>query len=98
MLVNLYHEPIGRPMSADTVRKWLAGLSGRAGLERTLVLHMFRHATANELLRRGAAIDVVKELLGHASIETTRQYLNPHADAMREAVDNLGPLGGEFLQ
>lgn len=48
-------------MSADTVRKWLAGLSGRAGLERRLVLHMFRHATANELLRRGAAIDVVKE-------------------------------------
>jgi integrase/recombinase XerD len=98
VLVNLYHEPIGRPMSADTVRKWLAGLSGRAGLERTLVPHMFRHATANELLRRGAAIDVVKELLGHASIETTQMYLNPDADALREAVDSLGPLGGEALQ
>jgi integrase/recombinase XerD len=98
VLVNLYHEPLGQPMSSDSVRKWLAGLSRQAGLERSVVLHMFRHATANELLRRGAAIDVVKEILGHASVETTRAYLNPGADELREAVDRLGPLGWEASQ
>jgi integrase/recombinase XerD len=35
-LVNLSHPPLGRPMSDDTVRKWLASLSRRAGLERTV--------------------------------------------------------------
>jgi integrase len=55
--------------------------------------HMFRHATATELLARGASIDVVKELLGHASIRSTEAYLHPDADAQRAAVDRLGPLG-----
>ena len=32
VLVNLFHEPIGRPMSDDAVRQWLAVLSTRAGL------------------------------------------------------------------
>ncbi|MGH9107015.1 MAG: tyrosine-type recombinase/integrase [Acidimicrobiales bacterium] len=94
VLVNIHHEPLGHPMSADTVRKWLVSLSRRASLERTVTPHMFRHATANELLRRGAAIDVVKELLGHGSICSTQVYLNPDADALRAAVDKLGPLGG----
>lgn len=39
-------------------------------------------------------LDVVKELLGHASIHTTQSYLNPDADALRAAVESLGPLGG----
>lgn len=53
---------------------------------------MFRHATATELLRRGTPIDVVKELLGHASIRSTENYLHPHVGALRGAVDRLGPL------
>jgi site-specific recombinase XerD len=53
---------------------------------------MFRHASATELLARGAGLDVVKELLGHASIRSTEAYLHPDADAQRAAVERLGPL------
>src|ERR1700736_5650679 len=77
VLVALRRNPIGRPMSTDTVRKWLAALSRRAELDRVLHPHLFRHATATELFARGAAIDVVKELLGHASIRATEAYLHP---------------------
>jgi integrase/recombinase XerD len=91
-LVSLSHPPLGRPMSDDTVRKWLASLSRRAGLERTVTPHMFRHVTATDLLARGVSIDVVKELLGHASIRSTELYLHPDADAQRSAVERLGPL------
>ena len=84
--------PLGLPCPTDTVRKWLASLSGRAGLERTVTPHMFRHATATDLLARGVSIDVVKELLGHASIRSTELYLHPDADAQRSAVERLGPL------
>lgn len=93
VLVTLRHQPSGQAMSTDTVRKWLAALSARAGLDRAVTPHMFRHATATELLARGASIDVVKELLGHASIRSTEVYLHPDADAQRAAVDRLGPLG-----
>jgi integrase len=92
VFVNLHHEPLGCPMSTDTVRKWLVVLSGRAGLARVVSPHMFRHATASELLARGAGVDVVRELLGHASIRSTEAYLHPDADAQRAAVDRLGPL------
>jgi len=92
VLVTLRRNPVGRPMSTDTVRKWLATLSRRAELDRVLTPHMFRHATATELLARGASIDVVKELLGHASIRSTEAYLHPDDDVLRAAVDRLGPL------
>ncbi len=36
--------------------------------------HRLRHTFATELLRKGIAIDVVQEALGHASIKTTRTY------------------------
>jgi site-specific recombinase XerD len=95
VLVNLFHEPLGRPMSDHTVRQWLAALSERAGLNRTVRPHMFRHAAASELLARGAGLDVVAELLGHASIRSTEAYLHPSAGALRAAVDRLGPLDFE---
>jgi site-specific recombinase XerD len=97
VFVNLFHTPLGRPMSDHSVRQWLAGLSGRAGLERTINPHMFRHATATELLARGAGIDVVKELLGHASILSTESYLHPDVAALRAAVDRLGPVRVEEI-
>jgi len=92
VLVNLGHQPLGQGMTTDSVRKWLAVLSTRAGLERRVTPHMFRHATATELLARGASIDVVKELLGHSSIRATEVYLHPDVDALRAAVDRLGPI------
>ncbi|MGH9181225.1 MAG: tyrosine-type recombinase/integrase [Acidimicrobiales bacterium] len=92
VFVNLFHAPIGRPMSDHTVRQWLAAMSRRAGLERTVKPHMFRHATATELLARGVGLDVAKELLGHASIRSTEAYLHPDVATMRAAVYRLGPL------
>jgi site-specific recombinase XerD len=95
VFVNLFHAPLGRPMSDHTVRRWLAALSGSAGLERAIKPHMFRHATATELLARGVGLDVVKELLGHASIRSTEYYLHPDVAGLRAAVDRLGPLAVE---
>jgi integrase len=81
--------------------RWLNALSKRAGLERAVTPHLFRHATATELLARGAGLDVVKEMLGHASIRSTETYLHPDVGTQREAVERLGPIdlwaNGELL-
>ena len=92
VLVNLFHEPLGQPMTTDAVRAWFVDCSRRAELARVLRPHMFRHATATELLARGAGLDVVRELLGHASIRSTEVYLHPDESTMRAAVERLGPL------
>ncbi len=92
VLVNLFHRPLGQPMRADTVRAWMADASRRAGLDHEVRPHMFRHATATELLARGVGLDVVRELLGHASLRSTEVYAHPAPDTLRAAVDRLGPL------
>lgn len=48
----------------------------RAGIIKEVTLHTLRHTYATHLLEQGTNILVIKELLGHASIETTMVYLH----------------------
>lgn len=47
-----------------------------AGLSRRVHPHLFRHAFASAFLMNGGAIHELKELMGHASIQTTEVYLH----------------------
>lgn len=69
VFVNLWAEPVGRPMSYAGVDRLVRRLRARTGIEFTP--HQFRHSYATDLLRRGVAVEVVQHLLGHASISTT---------------------------
>jgi integrase/recombinase XerD len=69
VFVNLWAEPVGRPMSYPSVDRLVRRLRARTGIEFTP--HQFRHSYATDLLRRGVAVEVVQHLLGHASISTT---------------------------
>ncbi len=48
----------------------------KAGIIKEVTLHTLRHTYATHLLEQGVNILVIKELLGHASIETTMVYLH----------------------
>ncbi len=69
VFVNLWGDPVGRPMSYPSVDGLVGRLRARTGIEFTL--HGFRHGYATNLLRRGVTVEVVQHLLGHASISTT---------------------------
>jgi integrase/recombinase XerD len=56
----------------------------RAGLDApTYGAHQFRHGLATELLRQGASLGEIGELLGHRSPETTKIYIKVDLDALR---------------
>ena len=56
----------------------------RAGIEApTKGAHQFRHALATQMLRRGASLAQIGELLGHRSPETTKIYTQVDLDALR---------------
>ena len=56
----------------------------RAGLDApTYGAHQFRHGLATELLRQGASLSEIGELLGHRSPETTKIYIKVDLDALR---------------
>lgn len=67
-----------------------------AALERVapgegLSTHALRHTFATHLLDRGAGIMAVKELLGHASLSTTRGYTHTSVEGLRRAYRQAHP-------
>jgi site-specific recombinase XerD len=48
----------------------------RTGIEKNVSIHSLRHAFATHLLEDGATIFQIKELLGHASLNSTAVYLH----------------------
>ena len=69
VFVNLWSAPLGRPWSYSAVYDLVVRLRTRTGI--AFGPHLYRHTYATWLLRRGAGMESVKELLGHASITTT---------------------------
>ena len=57
----------------------------RAGLQRGVHAHLFRHGYAINFLNHGGRLDALQEQLGHRDINTTRIYLRlTGEDVMRE--------------
>ena len=69
VFVNLWWQPYGRPWTYAAVYDLVVRLRERTGID--FEPHQYRHTYATWLLRRGAGVESVKELLGHASITTT---------------------------
>ena len=69
VFVNLWGGPHGQPLKYAAVYDLVARLRRRTGID--FEPHQFRHTYATWLLRAGAGMESVKELLGHASVATT---------------------------
>ena len=87
VVVNLFREPIGAPMRPDAVGELLAAASRRAGLPRAITPHRLRHAFGSNAADAGCGIDVLADLLGHASVSSSQVYLHPDPGRLRAAVD-----------
>lgn len=89
VLVNLFREPLGAPMRPDAIGELLAAASRRAGIDPPISPHQLRHACGSNLSDAGAGIDVVAELLGHASVFSSQVYVHPDPSRLREAVERV---------
>ena len=87
VFVNLFRAPIGAPLRPDAVGELLAAASRRAGLDTAIRPHQLRHAFASNVADAGGGIDVVADLLGHASVSSSQVYVHPDASRLRAAVD-----------
>lgn len=80
-----------RPITPDAVDYWVSELRRRAGITRRITSHSFRHGFATGLIRSGADLRTIQELLGHVSIGSTERYLHTSMARKTEAVARLAP-------
>ena len=64
----------GKRLSYQTFCRIVSESGKKAGLEEAITAHTFRRSCATELIRSGANIYHVKELLGHESLDTMKHY------------------------
>lgn len=89
VFVNLRAEPRGRPLGYPAVYDLVRRLRQRVGFD--FDPHWFRHSAATRMLRAGVPVEVVSQLLGHASVTTTSEvYGHLSAEDARRALENAG--------
>ncbi|MCL4743304.1 MAG: site-specific integrase [Phycisphaerales bacterium] len=66
----------GEAVTSSYVRRLLASLGARAGIEKRVHAHGLRHTHAAELRAEGVDIGIISKQLGHRSIATTARYLD----------------------
>jgi site-specific recombinase XerD len=71
-----------RPLTPEAVRQVMARACERAGLERRGT-HRFRHALATEMLRTGASLPEIGQVLRHRSQLSTSIYAKVDQDSLR---------------
>ena len=69
----------------------LKGYVKTANIETHVTPHTLRHSFATHLLRGGASVRDVQELLGHANVSTTQVYTQLADRHLREVYENVHP-------
>jgi integrase len=78
-----------RKYSVDYISKKFKRACRLAGMNDKIHFHSLRHSCASALVNSGVDLYVVKELLGHSSINVTQIYAHLDMSAMRNAVNVL---------
>ena len=81
----------GSAMSRVIVFIIIKELTEKAGINKKISPHTFRHSFATHLLQNGADLRYIQEMLGHSSIMTTEIYTHLKNEELRDVILNYHP-------
>lgn len=81
----------GRQLSRQMVFIVIKNLVEKAGIQKTISPHTFRHSFATHLIEGGADLRAVQEMLGHESITTTEIYTHLDRDYLKQVIQEFHP-------
>ena len=81
----------GTKLSRIMIFLIIKDLVKKAGIEKTVSPHTFRHSFATHLVEGGADLRAVQEMLGHESITTTEIYTHLDREFLRKTLENFHP-------
>ncbi|MDP3956860.1 MAG: tyrosine-type recombinase/integrase [bacterium] len=77
------------PLTPRGAQKMVKERARRAGIEKRVSPHVFRHSLATDLLRRGVDIAFVSKFLGHRNINNTLIYTHIVSPQLKQIHEKL---------
>ena len=81
----------GKNLTRNMIFIIVKDLVKKAGLNKNISPHTFRHSFATHLIEGGADLRAVQEMLGHESITTTEIYTHLNKNYLKEVVNKFHP-------
>lgn len=89
----LFLAPRGGRLYGSALSALVADAADAAGVDRHATCHTFRHSVATHLLKGGADIRHIQQLLGHTSLATTERYTRVEISDLTEVLRRAHPRG-----
>ena len=81
----------GKGLSRQMIFMFLKDLAAQINLNKKISPHTLRHSFATHLLKRGADLRAIQQMLGHESITTTEVYVHLDNSYLKEVVEKYHP-------
>ena len=81
----------GAQISRQMVFLIIKEIVKKAGIQKNISPHTFRHSFATHLLQNGADLRFIQEMLGHSSITTTEIYTHLNTEELHETILKYHP-------
>ncbi|WP_160138013.1 site-specific tyrosine recombinase XerD [Chryseobacterium sp. c4a] len=95
---TLFLNSRGTSMSRVIVFLIIKELTDKAGVNKKISPHTFRHSFATHLLQNGADLRYIQEMLGHSSITTTEIYTHLKTEELRDVILSYHPRNVNITQ
>ena len=81
----------GKQLTRNMIFLIIKELAEKAGVEKKVSPHTFRHSFATHLLENGADLRSIQQMLGHESITTTEIYMHVDKSFLKGVIEKYHP-------